>query len=133
MRVSQHRIRSVVAIFVATTAFLGTVLPGVPATSALAANESRPVLAYYYAWWDPDNFGRTMYQPAQAYNSDDVGIIQKHVAEAQSAGIDGFVMSWYGNGDRPTRISRTCSTSPRNLASAPRSTSRLRISGAWTT
>jgi Glycosyl hydrolase family 99 len=71
-----------------------------PASTALAYNESRPVLAYYYAWWDPANFSQTLFQPDAAYNSDDVGIIGKHVQEAQAAGIDGFVMSWYGNGDR---------------------------------
>jgi hypothetical protein len=71
-----------------------------PASTALAYNASRPVLAYYYSWWDPSNFNQTLYQPDQPYNSDDTNTIQKHVQEAQSAGIDGFVMSWYGNGDR---------------------------------
>jgi hypothetical protein len=71
-----------------------------PATTAHAYNEARPILSYYYAWWDPSNFGRTLFQPGQAYNSDDVGIMEQHVHQAQSAGIDGFVMSWYGAGDR---------------------------------
>ena len=83
------------ALFVAT--LLG---PLAPASTALAYNEQRPVLAYYYAWWDPSNFDRTMFQPAAAYNSDDVSVMQRHVQQAQAAGIDGFVMSWYGNGDR---------------------------------
>jgi hypothetical protein len=73
---------------------------GAPATTALAYSETRPVLAYYYAWWDPSNFSQTLYQPAQAYNSDDMTIMGQHVHEAQSAGIDGFILSWYGSGDR---------------------------------
>jgi Glycosyl hydrolase family 99 len=71
-----------------------------PAGAAFAYNEQRPVLAYYYAWWDASNFDRTLFQPPAAYNSDDVGVMRRHVQQAQSAGIDGFVMSWYGSGDR---------------------------------
>ena len=70
------------------------------ATPAAAYNASRPVLAYYYAWWDASNFDRTMFQPPATYNSDDAAVMQRHVQQAQSAGIDGFVMSWYGDGDR---------------------------------
>jgi hypothetical protein len=95
VRISQPK-SLMVAILVALFASLASSI----GPEALAANESRPVLAYYYAWWDPANFAQAMYQPIQAYNSDDVSIIQQHVQEAQSAGIDGFVMSWYGNGDR---------------------------------
>jgi Glycosyl hydrolase family 99 len=71
-----------------------------PPTTGLGANDSRPVLAYYYALWDPDNFDRTIFQPEQPYNSDDLSVLQRHVQQAQTAGIDGFVMSWHGNGDR---------------------------------
>jgi hypothetical protein len=97
VRFSQHLLRAAAAALVATGALFST---SGPATRALAYNEARPVLAYYYAWWDPSNFGRTLFQPGQAYNSDDTSVIQQHVQQAQSAGIDGFVMSWYGNGDR---------------------------------
>jgi hypothetical protein len=91
--ISQRATRWLVAAAVLVTAFA-------PASSALAADNSHPVLAYYYAWWDPSNFGQTLYQPDHAYNSDDGSIMEQHVQQAQSAGIDGFVMSWYGNGDR---------------------------------
>jgi Glycosyl hydrolase family 99 len=79
-----------------------------PATlpAGAASNADAPhhaVLAYYYAWWDESTFDRTLYRAPQAYNSDDPAMIQKHVQEAQSAGIDGFIMSWYGNGDRTDR------------------------------
>jgi glycosyl hydrolase family 99 len=93
VRLWKHSIACVATILVATATIT-------PATSAAAYNESRPVLAYYYAWWDASNFSRTMFQPGEAYNSDDVNVMQRHVQQAQSAGIDGFVMSWYGNGDR---------------------------------
>ena len=73
---------------------------GRPALSATTYDEAHPVLAYYYAWWGPSDFQNTDFQPLAPYNSDDATVIQTHVQEAQSAGIDGFVMSWYGNGDR---------------------------------
>jgi hypothetical protein len=77
-----------------------TLMPTFTAAPPALAYDQRPVLAYYYAWWDPTNFSRTLFQPDEAYNSDDINVMQRHVQEAQSAGIDGFVMSWYGSGDR---------------------------------
>jgi len=100
VRFSQHTVRLVALAFSAATAFSAASTAILPASTASAYNEARPVLAYYYAWWDPSNFSRTMFTPGQAYNSDDASIIEQHVHQAQSAGIDGFVMSWYGNGDR---------------------------------
>jgi glycoprotein endo-alpha-1,2-mannosidase len=74
------------------------VLPA--ATPAGAFDNARPVLAYYYAWWDPGNFSSTAFQPGEPYNSDDSAVIERHVQLAQRAGIDGFVLLWEGNGDR---------------------------------
>lgn len=74
-------------------------------TSGEAAEREHPILAIYYPWYDPWSFGaRTAFQPAlEGYQSDDPAVIERHVAQARSAGIDGFVVAWDGAGGRTDR------------------------------
>lgn len=72
----------------------------IEATAPLAASaQERPlVLAFYYAWFDQNTWasGQSADSPAEPYNSSDRGTIERQVSQAQSAGIDAFVQSWYG-------------------------------------
>ena len=76
---------------------LNAVLVSGVASVAHAQNE-RLVLAFYYAWFDQATWksGQLSDQPAQPYDSRDRATIQRHVAQAKSAGIDALVQSWYG-------------------------------------
>jgi hypothetical protein len=77
--------------------------PALAETNGQNDGQNHAVLAYYYSWWDPNTWDRTLYQAPEAYNSDDPAMIQRHVQQAQAAGVDGFITSWYGNGDRTDR------------------------------
>lgn len=56
------------------------------------------MLAFYYAWYDEGTWtaGITPDMPLQLYRSSDVATIERHVDQAQAAGIDALVQSWYG-------------------------------------
>jgi hypothetical protein len=51
----------------------------------------------YYAWYDMNSWNDTLSdQPVAPYNSADRATIERQVAEAQAAGIDGFELNWWG-------------------------------------
>lgn len=61
------------------------------------------VLAKYYPWFDANTWtsGTVVDPPAQPYESADRRVIERHVAQARAAGIDGFTLNWWGR-DNPT-------------------------------
>ena len=63
-----------------------------------AAQEGRQVYAFYFGWYTGDSWGdpRLTDHPAQPYDSRDAGALGRHIDEARGAGIDAFIMSWYG-------------------------------------
>lgn len=75
-------------------------LAALTATSPTLAQQApqRLLIAYYYAWYDMDTWrsGTTADLPAQLYESSDPRVIQRHILQAQSAGIDAFNVAWLG-------------------------------------
>ena len=69
-----------------------------PAAPAVEAQRQPTVLAFFYGWYNPDQWNdpNLIDRPAEPYNSADAGVIARQISQAQSAGIDGFVMSWFG-------------------------------------
>ncbi|MCZ7574715.1 MAG: endo-1,3-alpha-glucanase family glycosylhydrolase [Ardenticatenaceae bacterium] len=66
-----------------------------------SAGSPRLVLAFYYAWFDENTWtpAKVPDLPAQPYASRDPAAIRRHVEQAQGAGIDAFVQSWWGFGN----------------------------------
>jgi uncharacterized protein YraI len=65
---------------------------------AASAQDPPLVLAFYYAWYDQNTWtsGLPADQPAQPYASSERAVVERHVNQAQAAGIDALIQSWYG-------------------------------------
>lgn len=75
------------------------VMPFLPlrAAPAVKAQSERPVLAFYYAWFDATTWALPLPdQPRAPYLSTDPIAIENHVLMAKDAGIDALVLDWYG-------------------------------------
>src|SRR5215472_11254714 len=72
-----------------------------PTSTPIAAGTGRPVLAFYYMWYKPSTWCSCQMSdlPVDQYNSNDNSTIARQVKEAASAGITGFIASWWGPGD----------------------------------
>lgn len=87
------------AAFLLLSAVLFVLLPLYSVRAAVTPR----VLAFYYDWFDANTWNRNLLSdlPAQPYTSSDPAAIARHIQQAQSVGIDAFVVSWTGQ-DNPT-------------------------------
>ncbi|MHB9092424.1 MAG: glycoside hydrolase family 71/99 protein, partial [Chloroflexota bacterium] len=74
-----------------------------PGGVAAAPEQSRPVYAFYYAWYDLDTWdsGKVADLPTVRYNSYERSTIERHVGLARQAGLSGLIQAWLGP-DNPT-------------------------------
>jgi hypothetical protein len=72
-----------------------------PMTASVQATaREKIVMAFYYMWYSSNDWYSASLKdrPLERYNSGDRGTIAWQVDQAQSAGIDGFISSWWGPG-----------------------------------
>ena len=69
-----------------------------PPRQPTALGGERLVLAFYYNWFDENTWRQDKVPdfPAALYVSRDRAAMARQIEQAQSAGIDAFVVSWYG-------------------------------------
>lgn len=72
-----------------------------PSAEAAPLNENgKPplVLAFYYNWFDENTWTPEKVSdfPVTLYHSRDRETLVRHIAQAQEAGVDAFVVAWYG-------------------------------------
>ncbi len=65
------------------------------------ADQPPRVFAFYYAWFDEQTWSPNLVSdiPAEQYVSRDPNAVARHIDQAQSAGIDSFVVSWISPGN----------------------------------
>jgi hypothetical protein len=63
------------------------------------------VWAFYYPWYSLDDWDsdQLVDHPAEPYASSSPQAITRHIEQAQAAGIDGFIVSWWGPGTQTDR------------------------------
>lgn len=56
------------------------------------------VFAFYYTWFDENTWSYEQLSdlPAEPYVSRDRGVMGRHIDQAKAAGIDAFLVAWYG-------------------------------------
>ncbi|MEK7405329.1 MAG: glycoside hydrolase family 99-like domain-containing protein [Acidobacteriota bacterium] len=79
---------------------LGPLKASPPQRARVGTTSQRMVWAFYYPWYRAGDWSSNQLKdrPATRYSSNDPAAMARHITEAQSAGIDGFISSWWGPG-----------------------------------
>jgi hypothetical protein len=72
------------------------------------AQQPKQVYAFYMGWWRGDSWNSDLLsdKPLELYDSQDGNALGRHIDQAKGAGIDAFVMSWFGpkNGNLTSNV-----------------------------
>ncbi|NIV29776.1 MAG: hypothetical protein GWN58_09800, partial [Anaerolineae bacterium] len=85
------------------------VLPRLGQPPSARADSERLVLAFFYAWYDQNTWtsGQVPDVPLTPYTSANRDVMIRQVDQAQGAGIDAFVLNWWGTGNQTEKNLRT--------------------------
>lgn len=85
------------------------VYPCLEQPSEARAGSERLVLAFYYAWYDQNTWtsGQVPDIPLEPYTSADREAMVRQIEQAQGAGIDAFVLNWWGTGNQTEKNLQT--------------------------
>ncbi len=77
-------------------------LPGPGRPSTVWAEPERLVLAFYYAWYDQKTWqsDKVPDVPLTPYTSANRNAMVRQIDQAKGAGIDAFVLNWWGTGNQ---------------------------------
>lgn len=69
----------------------------IPPEAASAASD-RPVMAFYYPWYEKSDwsYDRMSDLPSPTYSGGDESTLRRHIQQADDAGIDALICTWYG-------------------------------------
>jgi hypothetical protein len=88
---------------------LSALSPLAPPSRPAEAQGNRLVLAFYYPWWEYSDWSRERMSdlPSPQYSGGEDATIIRHIEQAQGAGVDAFICTWFGNqGDE--RLNARC-------------------------
>jgi Glycosyl hydrolase family 99 len=77
------------------------------ATRARAASD-RPVMAFYYPWYEKSDWSYSKMSDlaAPTYSGGDDSALKRHIQQADDAGIDALICTWYGPNE--DRLNKRC-------------------------
>ncbi|HEU5085816.1 MAG TPA: hypothetical protein VFT99_00175, partial [Roseiflexaceae bacterium] len=99
--------RRVYVFLLALLAVLGAQFAPAAHQAASAASE-RPVIAFYYPWYEPGDwsYNRMSDVAAPTYSGGDDATLRRHLQQAADAGIDTLVCAWFGPHEE--RLNKRC-------------------------
>jgi hypothetical protein len=93
-----HSLRRSLALIGLLAFLLALATPGGHAQ----ATSNRPVMAFYYPWYEKSDwsYARMSDLPAPTYSGGDDATIRRHIQQADDAGIDALICTWYGPSEK---------------------------------